>query len=95
MLDNFMDLVSSIVLAGLLQTSDQNIDLFKDYMLRYLITLKALYPETTIKPNHHYALHLPDFMKMFAPVHSWRLFAFERFNYMLQTLNTNLTFGEV
>ncbi len=94
MLENFMDLITAVVIAGLLETSSLFIDLYKKYMSRYLTRMKELYKEATVKPNHHFALHLPDFMELFAPVHSWRSFAFERFNYMLQMLNTNLTFGK-
>ena len=93
MLANFMDLVSAVVIASLLETSGKYIDLFKDYMLRYLRKMKELYKEVSVKPNHHFALHLPEFMALFAPVHSWRAFAFERFNYLLQKITTNLTFG--
>ena len=95
MLTNFMDLVSAVVLAGLLETSDHHIELYREYMLRYLQQLQELFPEAPFKPNHHYALHIPDFMKLFAAVHSWRSFAFERYNYVLQRMNTNLTFGEI
>ena len=95
MLENFMDLITAVVLASLLETTSQFIGLYKKYMLRYLTKMKELYKEATVKPNHHYSLHLPDFMELFAPVHSWRSFAFERFNYILQMLNTNLTFGEL
>ncbi|KAI0711247.1 hypothetical protein C8Q76DRAFT_568046, partial [Earliella scabrosa] len=95
MLSNFMDLVTAVVIAGLLETSPEHIALYRQYMLRYLNKMKALYPEVTVKPNHHFALHIPDFLEFFAPTHSWRSFAFERFNYMLQRLNTNLTFGQL
>ena len=62
-------------------------------MLRYLQTFKRLFKEASIVPNHHLALHLPAFMHLFGPVHAWRSFAFERYNYMLQSINSNLTFG--
>lgn len=94
LLNNFMDLVSAIVLAGLLETSDHHIDLYGGYMLRYLQKVQELFPEAQLKPNHHYVLHIPDFMELFAAVHSWRSFTFERYNYVLQRMNTNLTFGE-
>ncbi|EIW54249.1 uncharacterized protein TRAVEDRAFT_132588, partial [Trametes versicolor FP-101664 SS1] len=91
MLCNFMDLVSAVILAGLLEITSEHITMYEQYMLRYLTTMKDLYKEATVKPNHHYALHIPHFMRLFAPVHSWRSFAIERFNYVLQRMNTNLT----
>ncbi|KAI9061491.1 hypothetical protein FKP32DRAFT_1575884 [Trametes sanguinea] len=95
MLNNFMDLVTAVVFAGMWHLSPEHIDIFEAHMLRYLTQLKELYKEASIVPNHHYSLHLPDYMRFFGPVHGWRAFVFERFNYMLQRLNTNLTFGEM
>ncbi|RDX39689.1 hypothetical protein OH76DRAFT_1367271 [Lentinus brumalis] len=95
MLANFLDLVSAVVLAGLLELSEANVKRYDMFMRRYLEGLKTLYKEGVIKPNHHYALHLPDFMRLFAAVHSWRAFGFERLNYNLQGTNTNLKFGEM
>ncbi|KAI0324440.1 hypothetical protein GY45DRAFT_1262843 [Cubamyces sp. BRFM 1775] len=95
MLENFMDLTTAVVLAGMWSISEAHIKLFETYLHKYLVGLKELYKETNIVPNHHLALHLPDFMRLFGPVHSWRSFVFERFNYVLQHMNTNLTFGEM
>ncbi|OSC96548.1 hypothetical protein PYCCODRAFT_1378951 [Trametes coccinea BRFM310] len=95
MLANFLDLVTAVVLAGLWTLTEEHIDLFESHMLRYLAELKQLYKEIALRPNHHLALHIPDCMRLFGPVPSWRAFVFERFNYMLQRLNTNLTFGEM
>ncbi|KAI9062655.1 hypothetical protein FKP32DRAFT_1612426 [Trametes sanguinea] len=94
MLANFLDLVSAVVLAGMWTITAEHIDLFEAHMLRYLHELKKLYKEFALRPNHHLALHIPDYMRLFGPIPSWRSFVFERFNYMLQRLNTNLTFGE-
>ncbi|KAI0654589.1 hypothetical protein C8Q70DRAFT_883959, partial [Cubamyces menziesii] len=93
MLENFMDLATAVVLAGMWSISEAHIELFEMYLRKYLEGLKELYKEAKIVPNHHLALHLPDFMRLFGPVHSWRSFVFERFNYILQHMNTNLTFG--
>ena len=93
MLNNFMDLVTAVVLAGMWRITPSLISAFEQHLQRYLSGLKELYKEAKIVPNHHLALHLPDFMRLFGPVHSWRAFAFERFNYILQRTNTNMTFG--
>ncbi|KAH9849302.1 hypothetical protein BC628DRAFT_1300549, partial [Trametes gibbosa] len=95
MLKNFMDLAAAVVLAGIWRISSSHIDLFEQYLHRYIAELKILYKEAKIVPNHHLALHLPDFMRLFGPVQSWRSFVFERFNYILQNINSNLTFGEM
>jgi hypothetical protein len=39
--------------------------------------------------NHHASMHIADMIKAFGPVYSWWLFAFERFNGMLERVNHN------
>ena len=43
----------------------------------------------TLTINHHIAMHLASMIKLFGPIYSWWLFAFERFNGMLEKVNTN------
>lgn len=93
MLKNFMDLATAVGLAGMWRISSSHITVFEEHLHRYLSGLKELYKEAKLVPNHHLALHLPDFMRFFGPVQSWRSFVFERYNYILQNMNTNLTFG--
>lgn len=89
MLDNYMQLVRAIDIAGSLRISEEDIKIYEDCILRYLCDLKSLYKEATIKPNHHFAVHLAAFLRKYGPVHSWRAYVFERFNYLLQSTNTN------
>jgi hypothetical protein len=46
-----------------------------------------LHIHTTI--NHHLARHYLKFIKLFSPVYGWWLFAFERFNGMLEKVKHN------
>ena len=39
--------------------------------------------------NHHMSIHYLAMFKLFGPVYSWWLFAFERFNGMLERVKTN------
>lgn len=39
--------------------------------------------------NHHMSVHYITMIKLWGPVYSWWLFAFERFNGMLERVNTN------
>lgn len=94
MLNNFIDLVTAVEVGSMLVTSEEHIKLYDRMMTRYLDTLKTLYKEARIAPNHHLALHIGDFLRIFGPVHAWRAFALERYNYMLQQMNTNNKFGE-
>ena len=93
MLDNYMQLVRAVNIAGSLRISEEDIKEYESSILSYLRGLKDMYKEATIKPNHHIAIHLPEFLRRFGPVHAWRAFAFERFNYLLQNTNTNKKTG--
>ncbi|KAI0323532.1 hypothetical protein GY45DRAFT_1264415 [Cubamyces sp. BRFM 1775] len=95
MLKNFLDLVEAVERFGVLETDERNISTAESLMHRYLEGVKELYHGAKIQPNHHLALHIGIFLRLFGPVHSWRAFAFERFNYFLQTLNSNMQFGEL
>ena len=93
MLDNFMHLIRAVNIAGSLRISEPDIREYERSLLAYLRGIKELYEHARIKPNHHMAIHLADFLRKYGPVHSWRAYAFERFNYLLQSLNTNKQFG--
>lgn len=93
MLDNYMQLIRAVNVAGSLRISEDEIKEYETSLLDYLRGMKELYKEASIKPNHHIAMHLPDFLRRFGPVHAWRAYAFERFNYLLQNLNTNKQTG--
>ena len=95
MLRNFLDLVETIELFGLLEISEDEIIRAEMLMQRYLQSAKELYKGSKIQPNQHLALHLGFFLRLFGPVHSWRSFVFERFNYFLQSLNINMKFGKL
>ena len=93
MLDNYMQLIRAVNIAGSLRISERDIQDYEDAIMKYLRGIKDLYKHAGIKPNHHIAIHLADFLREFVPVHSWRAYAFERFNYLLQSMNTNKQFG--
>lgn len=63
-------------------------------MIQYLEATRLLFPQAAIVPNHHLALHLPRFLKLFGPPHAWWCFPYERFNGILQEVHTNHHFGE-
>ncbi|KAG2738629.1 hypothetical protein P692DRAFT_201730859 [Suillus brevipes Sb2] len=95
MLNNFMDLVTAVELGCMFIISPGHINQYEFYMLRYLENFKDLYKTLRLVPSHHIALHLGEFLCSFGPVHAWRAFAFERYNYLLQRENTNGKFGEI
>lgn len=42
-----------------------------------------------IKPNHHYATHVPSFVKDYGPLAEFWTFLFERLNKVLKSFKTN------
>ena len=93
MLENFMDLVAATKLANMRTITPTRIADYDFYMLRYLQRAVILYPNVSLRPYHHLSLHYSRFLKNFGPTHSWRCFPFERYNYLLQQVNTNSKFG--
>ena len=92
-LDNFMDLVAAVKIAHLRTLTPKLIEEYHKFMHRYLRVVQELYPHSSIYPVQHMSLHLTQLMRQFGPVHSWRCFAFERYNGVLQNIPTNYKFG--
>ncbi|EJD50259.1 hypothetical protein AURDEDRAFT_58701 [Auricularia subglabra TFB-10046 SS5] len=46
-----------------------------------------------LKPNHHAALHLADFLSEFGPIRGWWAFPIERSIGILQRIRTNNLMG--
>jgi len=59
----------------------------QDFFRQYCIALQRLGIHLTI--NHHLSTHYCKFIKLFGPVYGWWLFAFERFNGMLEKVKHN------
>lgn len=93
MLDNFLDLVLATKLIGMRVMTEGRSSEFRTVMLRYLQGVKELFPDQSLLPYHHMSLHFPRFLEDFGPTHGWRCFPFERYNYLLQQIPTNLKFG--
>ncbi|KDQ06357.1 hypothetical protein BOTBODRAFT_97037, partial [Botryobasidium botryosum FD-172 SS1] len=95
MLDNFMQLVGALRIAHKHAISPADIEAYRTHMTRYLEESLRLYPGHPLLPNNHLALHLGDFMASFGPIQSWRCFAFERLNGILQRFNSNMRPSEL
>ncbi|THV04206.1 hypothetical protein K435DRAFT_649850 [Dendrothele bispora CBS 962.96] len=57
------------------------------YLSNYCRGLLLLGASLTI--NHHLAMHYTEMIKIYGPVYAWWLFAFERFNGMLEKVKVN------
>ncbi|RPD74265.1 hypothetical protein L226DRAFT_546168 [Lentinus tigrinus ALCF2SS1-7] len=88
LLENFLDLVRAADLATRRTMDEARAEKFDTYMERYLSGLVQTFKHPLV-PNHHLSLHLRECLELFGPVHAWWAFPFERFNGILQHLNTN------
>ncbi len=70
-----------------------HVDQYKKYMVEYLKALREIDPLSNLHPNHHEALHIPDFLEYFGPMHGWWMFVYERMIGLLQNMNTNYKIG--
>lgn len=68
--------------------------LWQSYYMKYSDTCMKLFPNVKIKPNHHYALHLPDQMIAWGPLIGVAEFGGERLIGDLQRIKTNDRIGQ-
>lgn len=93
-LQNFVYLITAVIYSTKRSISENDILLVEQNIRDYLRTLVELYGPDVLVPNHHLLLHLGDFLRRFGPVHGWWTFAFERYNGILQQINTSNKLGE-
>lgn len=84
-----MLLLSAIAVATSRVTSADNAKQYLTYMGAYRQELAKQFPTYKCHPNHHLAMHIPEFLAMYGPVHGWWAFPFERMIGMLQRISTN------
>ncbi len=93
MLENFLHLVTAVKHANQRTLTDDAIRLYDSHMSTYLNGFIRLYPFANISPYQHLSLHFASQLHRWGPTHSWRCYAFERYNGILQGLPTNSKFG--
>jgi len=88
-------LVSAINIASSRTTSREKASLYTKYMTEYLEGIRSLMPDYQFRPNHHMALHLPEYLLLYGPVHGWWTFPFERLIGLLQDIPSNFKNGQL
>ncbi|KAJ7576456.1 hypothetical protein C8J56DRAFT_1117364 [Mycena floridula] len=64
--------------------------LLEDYLLQYrFIRFHFLYGVKSMKPNHHWVIHLPPQIRDYGPVYNFWAFLTERLNKILKNMNSN------
>ena len=94
MIESTMYLAMAIRWATSHRTSRKHAEMCMFYMVAYVRSLRELRPHMDLHPIHHNALHLPNFLPEFGPMHGWWMFPFERLIGILQGINTNFHFGK-
>ncbi|KAJ3720472.1 hypothetical protein C8R42DRAFT_582930, partial [Lentinula raphanica] len=89
LLQNFLDLVHAMRLLNLRETSSDSRDEYRSLILKYLRQVLVLFPDVTLKPNHHYAIHIVEDLEWMGPVQARNTPIFERTNHILQEVNSN------
>jgi hypothetical protein len=87
-LKNYLHLVTMVRIAYNHSISYRDIEAFRYHSIQYLQGLRSYHP-SSIKPCHHFLLHIPSMMERFGPIRGWWAFPFERFNGQIQHLSTN------
>ncbi|KAF9487938.1 hypothetical protein BDN71DRAFT_1404041, partial [Pleurotus eryngii] len=70
LLSNFLDLIRAVVIANMRTTSQEHISEYNRYIVKYMTDSCLLYPDVTLKPVDHAALHLGTMLNDFGPVHA-------------------------
>lgn len=92
-LRHFMDLVTAVRIANMRVASKTQVDAYNKFIFRYVTDMATLYPNETLKPTHHAALHIGDILGLFGPVHSHSAPFFERYINFFHRINTNQRLG--
>lgn len=89
-----MDLALAVAWGLSRRTSAHHAERYMFYIKWYLTGIKELFPDYDLKPIHHYALHIPDILLAFGPLHGTWAFSIERLIGRLQKMNTNSEIGK-
>ncbi|KAH9173928.1 hypothetical protein EDB89DRAFT_1849493, partial [Lactarius sanguifluus] len=95
LLKNFCELIAATKIAAGRRITVARSEEFRDLMLRYLRGLHELFPAHQLIPYHHISIHLTELLCHFGPTTAWRCWVFERYNHMLQNIESNGRFGEL
>ncbi|KAF9534443.1 hypothetical protein CPB83DRAFT_724911, partial [Crepidotus variabilis] len=84
-----------ITIATLQTTTVEHAEAYLTHITAYLNGIRALFPKYKLHSNHHLAVHIYNFLKLFGPVHSWWTFPFECLIRALQCMPSNFIIGEL
>ncbi|POV99926.1 hypothetical protein PSHT_13313 [Puccinia striiformis] len=91
---NLLHLSSITNIIRSLEITTDDIEALRVHLKAYRQGLLVIFPSFPTKPNHHYALHLPDCLSQFGPAPQWTAWSFERLNGSLASIPTNNHIGK-
>lgn len=94
-LDVTISLISAIIIATSHTVTAASATVYQKHMLNYINEIKRLFPDYRLHPNHHMSFHIPEFLLLFGPVHSWWTFPFERLIGSIQRMPSNGKIGKI
>ncbi|KAJ3500582.1 hypothetical protein NLJ89_g9730 [Agrocybe chaxingu] len=86
---NFLKLCMAIQLLVQRRITEEDLKQADSLLRGYCAELVKLYGDAVIRPNHHYAIHTPDSVRDYGPLHKFWTFLFERLNKVLKSYKTN------
>lgn len=90
LLHNFAHLVSLVNLALKRSMNADRVAKYRQHIHEYLNSSIVLFPDVTLAPNHHMALHLADCLNRFGPSREWWSFSMEQLMaYVLKSSGNN------
>ncbi|KNE87440.1 hypothetical protein PSTG_19175 [Puccinia striiformis f. sp. tritici PST-78] len=92
---NLLHLTSITNIVRGLEITADDIEALRFHLKSYRQGLLQLFPSFSTKPNHHYALHIPDCLLQFGPAPQWTAWSFERLNGALASIPTNNHIGKL
>ena len=93
LLGNFMDLVNAVRIANMRSSSNEQIEAYRRYIQRYAQCVPLLFPDVTIKPTLHAALHIGDMLELYGPLHAISAPFYERYINFLHQIKINNKIG--
>ncbi|KAI6020536.1 hypothetical protein EDC04DRAFT_2901678 [Pisolithus marmoratus] len=86
---NFLKLCAAICLLIKNTVTDQEVSSVDTLLREYCMELIQLYGSGCLKPNHHYATHVSQYIRNFSPLSGFWTFLFERLNKILKSFKMN------
>ncbi|KIM59498.1 hypothetical protein SCLCIDRAFT_16493 [Scleroderma citrinum Foug A] len=86
---NFLKLCAALCLIIKNTTNDAKIDLADGLIWSYCTEVILLYGSHCMKPNHHYATHIAQYICNFGPLNGFWTFLFKCLNKILKSYKTN------